>query len=355
MLVVERNFREKLFRKLALLLGKITFCWIFLVPLVVSIMSEGALKTSHHDVERQGVGVTAHVVAVVRAIETSRGEGVRLINDPFAEPLAGEIGQNYLFSYSRIGIFLLGSTFLRNAFWLLSPLLRGYPELGMLDGLPIRTRNIDDEIRSNLINHGIEQICVLGAGLDARPWRLKQADIFQQSANPQFQGNTLSRISYFEYDFPELFEYKLKVLEEHQASSDFNYVKVESDLSLPNWEEKLLEKGFQPEKRTMWILEGFTGYLTEEEFRRLFDVVSNKLSAPGSRFIITFVKPTAARLPVTKNMHKFRPANPVEIITSFGWEDGKEESFEEAGLRLGREIYPVGSTVGHVFVTAKKS
>lgn len=321
----------------------------------MSSKEEGVSTTSHHDTERQEVSVTAHLVAAIRAIETSRGEEIRLINDPYAEGLAGDIGRNYLLSYSRIGLYLLGSTFLRNAFWLLSPLLRGYPELGRLDALAIRTRKIDDEIRSSLLDHKIEQICVLGAGLDARPWRLKSSNLFQQSENPNFRRNeSLGDITYFEYDFPQIFAYKLKVLEEQQASSDFRYVSVEGDLSLPHWKEKLLEKGFKAERRTMWILEGFTGYLTEEELQSLFTVVSHKLSSPGSRCIITFVKPAAARLSVTKNMQKFRPTNPVQIVTSFDWENVKEESFEEAGLVLGREIYPLGSTDGHVFITAEK-
>jgi O-methyltransferase involved in polyketide biosynthesis len=333
-----------------------------------------ATITSHHDIERKGVGRTAHVVAMVRHIETRKGEGRRLINDPFAERLAGNAGKAYVERYSRLFFyfvgpfsrflfFLLGSDLLRTVFRLGSPLLHRIPELGMLDGIPIRTRTIDDEIKWNIKQNNIQQIAVLGAGLDSRPWRLKFSDIFEQSKNPELSSKDNSSavaassfpvVDYFELDFPEIFDYKLSILSSMNATTDFNYVKVEGDLSLPDWSTNLLQHGFQPTRPTLWILEGFIGYLKEEEFHRLFSIVSQKLSAKGSHFIANFVKSHAEQIDVAKGMHKFRPPNPKEIIEKHGWIHVQEESFDAAGKRLGREIYPFGSVEGHVFLKGEK-
>jgi O-methyltransferase involved in polyketide biosynthesis len=335
---------------------------------------------SHHDIERQGVGQTAHVVAMLRAIETSRKDQNRLIEDHFAEKLAGKIGKSSVLSYfpSRALHFLLSSQLLRLLLRVFSPFLAKYPELGMIDGIPIRTRVIDDELKNSIKIHQIEQICVLGAGLDARPWRFNYSTVFEESLSRDSlfvkTGDVqhLKNVHYFEYDFPEMFRYKHQIIQSvtqpkipfrHTQNGDilgiglasaFTYHSVEGDLSLPDWPDKLIDTGFDPNKPSLWILEGFSGYLTEEEFRSLFGTVSERLTAKGSRFIGNFVKPESGILPVTKNMHKFKPPSPLNLVVSYGWTHVKEESFEEAGIRLRRVIYPLHSTNGHVFISASK-
>jgi len=312
-----------------------------------------AATCSHQDVSRQGVGKTAHVVAMLRAIETSRQETKRLICDPFAKQLAGETGNKYIRSYASIFYFLIGSDLLRTILYLFSPLLSGMPSLGMLDGIAIRSRRIDDEISFHIKNHHVQQICVLGAGLDARPWRLKYSDWLTDHNKDDSKHKY---VKYFELDFKEIFDFKLPVIEENGGKSDFDYVPVRSDLSLPSWPNELLFAGFDTSKPTLWIMEGFTGYLKEEELRRVFDIISNQLSAKSSRLMATFVRPEALRLTLTKGLHQnFRAPNPAQFVASYGWINVTEESFDEAGSnRYKRHVYPVGSIRGHVFVTGEK-
>jgi O-methyltransferase involved in polyketide biosynthesis len=50
------------------------------------------------------------------------------------------------------------------------------------------------------------------------------------------------------------------------ATSDFGY---KCDLSLPTWARDLTAAGFDPAKKTLWFMEGFTGYLEVDELRSL--------------------------------------------------------------------------------------
>lgn len=76
----------------------------------------------------------------------------------------------------------------------------------------VRTKHIDEEMKTALATNSIDQVCVLGAGLDSRAWRLKMSDIYKDSIPTTAIRPTTSKIGYFEIDFPELFNYKLSVL-----------------------------------------------------------------------------------------------------------------------------------------------
>ena len=85
---------------------------------------------------------TAYWTASVRALESRRED--RLIDDPWAEALAGEIGAEWIAQRPA------GST------------------------LPIilRTRYFDDFVQHITREAGIEQLVLLAAGLDTRAYRL---------------------------------------------------------------------------------------------------------------------------------------------------------------------------------------
>ena len=92
-------------------------------------------------------------------------------------------------------------------------------------------------------------------------------------------------VKYFEVDSPEIFHYKLPILQKNGAVELVDYCKVEADLSLPSWLE---QAGLRKDIATIWLLEGLTGYLTEEDLRLLFKRVT-ELSARGSEIVATFL------------------------------------------------------------------
>ena len=207
---------------------------------------------------------------------------------------------------------------------------------GLINGVAVRTRKIDDEAKQFLQKVPQSQVCVLGAGLDTRPWRIDDTNS--------------SNIKYFEVDFPEMFQYKLSVLSEAGASSKFDYICVNADLSLPGWTDKLVAAGFNPSLPTFWLLEGFTGYLTAEEFHAVFETMTS-LSADGSRLVATFLTPSTL---ITTTMHRFTPEVPIEEVTRHpGWR-GEQADIRDIGKALGRE-WEDASMNGYVIVLADYS
>jgi methyltransferase (TIGR00027 family) len=188
-----------------------------------------ASSVSHQDTERAGVGVTAHGVSALRHYErATRGpHGDALINDPFAERLSGEIGSRWVDS------------------------LEPWRKTGMIDGLAVRTRRIDDDITAAINVRGKDtlsesdkfQVVVLGAGLDSRPWRLSE----------QIKYAT----NWFEVDFPEIFDYKLPIVASGSSNTDstITHIRVDADLSIPTWISKLVDRGYHPSMPSIWLLE----------------------------------------------------------------------------------------------------
>ena len=96
--------------------------------------------------------ISAQGIAIARALENSRPPAERICNDPFARRLISP------------------------SFYLLGKLFAGYGERkgpGVLGFLVTRCRYIDDYLLQCL-ETGLEQVIVLGAGLDSRPYRFAQ-------------------------------------------------------------------------------------------------------------------------------------------------------------------------------------
>mmetsp|Transcript_11375 Transcript_11375/g.17107 ORF Transcript_11375/g.17107 Transcript_11375/m.17107 type:complete len:276 (+) Transcript_11375:19-846(+) len=252
-----------------------------------------ANNCSHHDSSRKGVSSTAHLVAKIRASETS------LFNDPFGDILGGEIGEKFIEKIRCDS----GETKLT--------------ELAAL--ISVRTKFIDDEILKAIKNEfgGIlPQVVTLGAGLDTRAWRLKFSNI------------------YFEVDFKEIFDFKLQMLPLDLVPS---YKAVVADLSLPSWPECLIAAGCDVEKPIVWLLEGLTGYLTDSELETLLTTIS-RLSVNGSRFIATFLT-SPSKNATTMDLHRSHTPEPLALIKRLdaGW-IGEQHDIDDIAESLGRCI-----------------
>jgi len=227
--------------------------------------------------------------------------------------------------------------------------------------LAVRTRKIDDEILSSVLNKtdGYKQVVVLGAGLDTRPWRLLQfspqtsKDSKKQNENDMIKNKkTLAAVKWFEVDFQELFDFKLPILQSHSAKPSVDYKNVVSDLSLPGWGDKLIQAGYDPKTPSLWLLEGFINYLTEEEADRLFKTINKDLASVHSRLLMTSVTNENSGNP----LHRFHPSNPLAFVSKYGWKGiqteftkiGKDEYNREAANDASNE----SGHVGYCFVQA---
>lgn len=158
--------------------------------------------------------------------------------------------------------------------WLL-PLAR-ISSFGLLDHVSLRTAAIDDELHIGL-GRGASQLVILGAGLDARAYRLPD----------------LGDVAVFEVDFPATQAEKRARLDPTSATArSVTFVGV--DFERDSLDERLASAGHDPELPTAWIWEGVTPYLDVPAFDATLEVVARR-SAPASTLLVTYVTPELLR------------------------------------------------------------
>ncbi|WP_030755001.1 class I SAM-dependent methyltransferase [Streptomyces sp. NRRL F-5135] len=193
-----------------------------------------------------GVGLTALLVAAARAIETHRGDS--LARDVYAEH------------------------FVRAA-----PASAGWPvrlqEAPDGDANPLwgrfaryfglRTRVLDDFLLRS-VRAGARQVVLLGAGLDARAFRLDWPP-----------GCVV-----FEIDREGVLGFKQEVLDGLSATPRTRRLPIPVDLRA-DWDGALADAGFDPAAPSVWLAEGLLFYLPNAVETSLIDTV-HRLSAEGS-------------------------------------------------------------------------
>jgi|SRR6218665_55925 len=133
----------------------------------------------------------------------------------------------------------------------------------------IRTHYVDAVIRTEL-EQGLEQLVILGAGLDTRAYRFAEL---------------LSGRPVFEVDHPGTQRWKLARLGELTSNRGVRYVAV--NFETDNLEERLTSAGFEFGKRTLFLWEGVSMYLTEEAISSTLGFISR--AAPGSSVLFDYI------------------------------------------------------------------
>jgi methyltransferase (TIGR00027 family) len=192
-----------------------------------------------------GVSETAFNVARARAEESQQPD--RLFDDPLAAAfVAARGGPPIAAATPPAGVDV-------------RPILHPY--------VAIRTRFFDDALLEATAA-GIRQVVILGAGLDARAFRL-----------PWPAGTRI-----FELDMPELFAFKEAVVAQRGAESRCDRVVVPVDLR-HEWTAPLEEHGFARTRASAWLLEGLLMYFTQGERDDLLARIG-MLAEPESRMAL---------------------------------------------------------------------
>ncbi|KAL6765363.1 S-adenosyl-L-methionine-dependent methyltransferase [Haematococcus lacustris] len=124
-------------------------------------------------------------------------------------------------------------------------------------------------LASSSNSRGLHQVVILGAGLDARAWRLS------------WPSGTVV----FEVDSGALEPLKQRVLGALPLACHARHALV-ADLARPHQlRSALAQAGFQADQPAVWLMEGLIGYLTRRQARRLLRC-TYELSAPGSQLIM---------------------------------------------------------------------
>lgn len=151
--------------------------------------------------------------------------------------------------------------------------------LGMVDHVSLRTAAIDAAV-GEAVRTGARQVVILGAGLDARAWRLP----------------VLTGLDVYELDHPDTQRGKREAAEGlgpplarvHFVPIDFEHERIS---------ERLAALGHDAAQPTTWIWEGVTPYLQREAVdATLADIGTH--SAVGSVLVMTYAVPDLFVVPV---------------------------------------------------------
>ena len=199
-------------------------------------------------------GNTAFGAAAVRLIEQYEPEGKRLFNDPVI----------YHLTHSLLRL-ILKSKFMRNYYIHLSNKI--IP--GIIGGQICRSKFIDD--KTSRVLNDVQQILILGAGLDTRPYRLDGIDqkIIFEIDLPNIQKFKKQKLIKYLGKLPEMI---------HYVPIDFNKMKTETVLN---------NTTFNYDKRTLVILEAVIQYINNDAVNEVFNFIS-KLSN-NSYLLFTYI------------------------------------------------------------------
>ena len=201
---------------------------------------------------------TAEYMALFRALESARPARQRLFQDPFA----------VVFLRPRLRLVVALSRLPR-----LGGVVRRYLDTrwpGARTSGAARTRFIDDAVIAAL-GTGISQVVILGAGFDARPYRLR----------------ALAAATVFEVDHPSTSAAKRRALARGGVAPPARVRFVAVDLAAAALGTAMRNAGYDPGRPTLFVWEGVTNYLTAEAVDETLRWCAR--AAPGSAIVFTYV------------------------------------------------------------------
>jgi methyltransferase (TIGR00027 family) len=199
-------------------------------------------------------------IAVLRGLESARPESERLLDDP--------VSLRLLPRPWRWVLRLLQGTGLANV--ILTRRERDLP--GVIGSLLCRTRYMDDVLRASL-GEGVEQVVILGAGFDTRPYRIAE----------------LEGIAVFEVDHPGVQSAKRQALERAPIPRPQHVTLVGVDFEHEDLGGALAAAGFQKGLRTLFIWEGVTQYISEDAIGDTLAFVA-AAGGPGSELVFSYIR-----------------------------------------------------------------
>jgi methyltransferase (TIGR00027 family) len=243
------------------------------------------------------VSDTALWVANYRALETQRSDA--LFRDPLAGILAGERGQQ------------------------IARLLKNEMVMGWV--IPLRTHMMDDLIAAT-IAQGVDLVLNLGAGLDARPYRMELP----------------ASLDWVEVDYPHMVAFKEERLRGETPRCRLQRVSLDlNDLAARR--ELFAHLGRRPNP-VLVLTEGVTPYLSNEEVASLADDLRQQenfqfwvLDYHSSISAISFGRRRMNRH-LRKAPFRFHPPAWEPFFADHGWQVRELRYYAEEAERLNRPL-----------------
>jgi methyltransferase (TIGR00027 family) len=253
---------------------------------------------------------TAEYMALFRAIELTLPPGRRLFEDRFAAAFLSPT-LRLVASLSR---FRLAGAFVR------AYIDHQWP--GARTSAVARTKFIDDAVEAAL-SLGIVQVVILGAGFDARAYRIPG----------------IERAAVFEVDHPFTSAKKRRVVEEALGSLPHHVRYVPLDFNSDSLSMMMSSTDYDPSLRTLFIWEGVTNYLTEAAVDGTLRWCAT--AAVGSTVLFTFIDRQVLVSPETFEgaAKVFATLSAVEERWTFGLDPSRLSTYLDArGFMLDKDV-----------------
>jgi len=206
---------------------------------------------------------------------------------------------------------------------------------GLWGGIMARKRYIDDKVTEGADGQ-VEAVVNLGAGFDTRAYRLQ----------------ALAEVPVWEVDQPENVDAKRSRLETLFQEVPTHVTLVPIDFDNENLATVLASHGYTPDRKTFFIWEGVTQYLTETGVRATFEFLAN--APASSRLAFTYTprgfidgKVFYGQEYLYKKMllkdklwlFGFDPEKVDDFLGEYGWRVTEHLSYEELAERY---VKPTG-------------
>ena len=206
-----------------------------------------------------------------RAARTAWGPAVQVALEQWIPPNQRIVHDAIAFSLLPDYLKLLVSLFriapLRHALW--NIIERRVP--GIRGGILCRKRHIDDKL-DDALQHGIESLVILGAGMDTRAYRLP----------------TASAAQVYEIDLPENIECKEEYVRRLMGTVPAHVKLVPIDFNCQELGQVLPDAGYSSKHKSFFVWEGVTQYISETAVRKVFAFLQQ--ASQESRLAFTYVR-----------------------------------------------------------------
>jgi methyltransferase (TIGR00027 family) len=199
---------------------------------------------------------TAEANAAFRAAELLLPLDQQVCRDPFAIKFLG----------AKFRIIVKSRLLARIALWYADRIIPGAP-----GGVVARTRYMDDRLKER-IDDGISQLVLLGAGYDARAFRI---------------DGLKGKVKVFEVDHPDTQRAKVEKIRKMFGGVPDQVVYVPVDFDKDKLGDRLFESGYDGDAKTFFIWEGVTQYLTAAGVDETLAFVAGN-SGKGSSIIFDY-------------------------------------------------------------------
>ena len=239
-------------------------------------------------------------IAGLRASETYLPEDERVFSDPYAE--------YFLTEEMRAGLDDEGKV--RAAISQYEQMMPG------VNGAIVARVRFVDEVLLECIAAGLEQLVIIGAGYDTRAYRLEAVK---------------ENLKVFEIDHPATQQVKVGTIKEIFGDLPDHVIFVPVVFGADRLDQKMLENGYNPKLKTLFIVEGLLMYIPPPAVDGLLTFVTNA-SGPGSSLVADYFPASVIEgtspLKEAQVLRQFVEAEGAPL--QFGIEEGKLEEFFQA-------------------------